>query len=458
MNVISFTPFDTSTDTGRSKERYRRMVVTSMVSALARGITILTALISVPLTIKYLGPERYGMWMTASSVIALLGFADLGMGNGLLNAISESDGKNDRKNAQMYVSSAFYMLLGIATLIVFIFAIIYPFISWSRVFNVVSDQAIHESGPSIAVFILSLAVNMPFGVAQRVHMGYQEGYKTHLWGVAGSLLGFGGVLLAIYFKAGLPWLVLAMSGGPCFAMLLNWLELFCRSRKWLFPRWALFNMTATRKIAGTGMFFLILQFMALIGYSSDNFVIAQIIGASSVSVYAVTQKLFTATMVAQYFIAPLWPAFGEALARKDYVWAKKTLSRALKTSFIMSTATALPLCFFAKPIISYWVGPNLIPSTSLVLGFAAFVLLSSYIGVMSTFLNNGELVRPQVIFYSVTSLSALLLKFILIYKIGISGAVWATVIGFTLFYVIPAWKLAYRHLDSQNEIRDLIIT
>ncbi len=430
------------------------MALTSLASALARGIAILTSLISVPLTVKYLGPERYGMWMTASSVIALLGFADLGMGNGLLNAISESDGKDDRKTAQKYVSSAFYMLLGIAALILFLFALIYPFIPWARVFNVVTDQAIRESGPSMAIFIVSLAINMPLGVAQRVQLGYQEGYKTHLWGVFGSLLGFAGVLLAIYLKVGLPWLVLAMSGGPCFAMLLNWVELFCRSRTWLFPRWSTFDRSSSRKIAGTGMFFLILQIMTLLVSSSDNLVIAQILGASAVSVYAITQKLFTATMFAQYFIAPLWPAFGEALARKDYEWAKRTLNRALKFTLIVGLATALPLLMFGKQIISYWVGPELIPSTFMLTGFAIYVLLSGYGGVMSTYLNSGYLVGRQAVFFTVASLSAIALKIFLAYQWQAAGIIWATNICFGLFYVIPAWKLVYGSLNDRPQCLD----
>ncbi|MEI8210442.1 MAG: hypothetical protein WCG16_14620, partial [Methylococcales bacterium] len=267
--------------------------------------------------------------------------------------------------------------------------------------------------------------------------------KSHLWGVAGSLLGFGGVLLVIYLKAGLPWLVLAMSGGPCFAMLLNWIELFYRSRKWLVPSWSSFDWTATRKVAGTGMFFLILQIMTLIGNASDNLVIAQALGASAVSVYAVTQKLFTTTMVAQYFIAPLWPAFGEALARKDYAWAKKTLNRALKLSFITSIATALPLLLFGKYIIYYWVGPDLVPSTFMLIGFTLFVFLASYGGVMSTFLSCGNLVGRQVIFISAAALTSLALKIILAFQWQADGVIWATLLGYGLFYVIPAARLAY---------------
>lgn len=64
--------------------------------------------ISVPLTLRYLGTERYGLWMTISSVIAVLGFSDLGLNNGLLNGISQANGTNDRELARRYVSSAFF--------------------------------------------------------------------------------------------------------------------------------------------------------------------------------------------------------------------------------------------------------------------------------------------------------------------------------------------------------------
>ncbi len=425
------------------------MALSSLTSVVARGIALLTSLISVPLTVNYLGPERYGMWMTASSVIVLLGFADLGMGNGLLNAVSEADGKDDREAAATYVSSAFFILSGIASIILALFGLAYSFVPWPRVFNVFSELAMRESGPAMAIFVVSLAINMPLGVAQRVQMGYQEGFKTHLWGVAGSLLGFGGILLAIFLKAGLPWLVLAMSGGPTLAMFFNWMDVFYRSRKELLPRWSAFDWSASRKIAGTGAFFLILQIMTLIGNASDNLVIAQVLGASAVSVYAVTQKLFTTTMIAQYFIAPLWPAFGEALARNDLTWAKKTLNRALRLSFIMSAATALPLLLFGKKIIFYWVGPGLVPSTFMLVGFALFVFLASFGGVMSTYLSCGALVGRQVGFISAAALTSLGLKIFLAFQWQAEGVIWATLFGYGLFYVIPAFRLAHQSFDNK---------
>src|ERR1043166_7111587 len=78
-SVIRFQPFDTSTTEGSSKERYRRIALTSATSILSKAVSLLTMLVSVPLTVNYLGPERFGLWMTISSVIAFLVFADFGI-------------------------------------------------------------------------------------------------------------------------------------------------------------------------------------------------------------------------------------------------------------------------------------------------------------------------------------------------------------------------------------------
>ena len=72
-------PVGASAEALRAHERHRRIVLSALASAGARAISIAAALISVPLTLHYLGAERYGMWMIMSSFVAILGFADLGI-------------------------------------------------------------------------------------------------------------------------------------------------------------------------------------------------------------------------------------------------------------------------------------------------------------------------------------------------------------------------------------------
>jgi O-antigen/teichoic acid export membrane protein len=110
------TRFDVRTMQGRSYERYRRALLTAASSGASRGVSLLTMLISVPRTVRYRGTERVALWATITSSLALLVFADFGIGNGLVNAISQSDGAEDREAAISYVSTSFFLLLGIAVI------------------------------------------------------------------------------------------------------------------------------------------------------------------------------------------------------------------------------------------------------------------------------------------------------------------------------------------------------
>jgi hypothetical protein len=73
LSILTLKEFDTGTPEGRSKERYRRVALTALSSGGAKAISVVTMLISVPRTLHYLRVERYGMWMTISSIITLMG-------------------------------------------------------------------------------------------------------------------------------------------------------------------------------------------------------------------------------------------------------------------------------------------------------------------------------------------------------------------------------------------------
>ena len=59
--ALTFILFDTSHPGGRSKERYRRLLLTAATGPIANGCGFLAFLITVPLTVRYLGPEQMGL-------------------------------------------------------------------------------------------------------------------------------------------------------------------------------------------------------------------------------------------------------------------------------------------------------------------------------------------------------------------------------------------------------------
>jgi O-antigen/teichoic acid export membrane protein len=414
------------------------VALTVLSGALARGAGVISTLISIPLTIRYLGLEEYGLWLTISSVIAFFGFADLGIGNGLLNAISEAHGRDDRDIARRYVSSGFFLLSGIALLILAVFWAAYPLIPWPAVFNVKSAAAAREAGPATAALVFCFAASIPLGIVQRVQSGYQEGFASNLWQSAGNIMGLGALLLAIYFHAGLVWLVLAVTGAPVLAAVTNAGVVFGWQRPWLRPRWSSVTGNAARRLFKLGFLFLVLQVAIALAYTSDNIVAAQVLGADVVPQYAVPFRLFAIPSTLLYLLlSPLWPAYGEAISRGDAAWVRRTLRRSMITALLFSAAAAIVLVSTGKLVIRLWAGPQIHPTWLLLVGLGIWTVMAAVGNALSMLLNAMNVVRLQAYCAMIMAVVNLGLSIVLARRIGVPGIIWGTVIAYTLFAVAP---------------------
>src|ERR1700684_1941493 len=189
-------------------------MVQGIFSGLAgRGVATIVSFISVPLTVRYLGPERYGAWVTISTLIAWMALADFGLSNSLTNVVSDGYAKSRQDLAQSYVSAAFWSLAGIAALLALIFFCIWPHVPWDRVFNVQSIQARKEVGPAVAIAFAIFVLNFPVSIVAKIYGAYQEVAKGNAWLAAGNLLGLAALILVTQLKGGLVSLVIAVSGA-----------------------------------------------------------------------------------------------------------------------------------------------------------------------------------------------------------------------------------------------------
>lgn len=422
----------------RSRDRYRRAGLTGGAGLVAKAIGVLASFILVPLTLGYLGNEQYGLWMTISSASLMLAFADLGIGNGVLNLISEAHGRDDRDMARRAVSSGAFLLSIIAVTIVAVFALCYPFIPWAQVFNVTGAKAMSEAGPATAVFIVVWAINIPLDIVQRVQIGYQKGFVNYMWQGLGSVFTLVTALIAIHLQAGLPWLVLALTGGPLLGVALNGVVEFGWTRPWLRPAWSCVRRSVARRVMRLGAMFFLLQLAMTVGYATDNIVIAQVLGSAQVTQFAVPARLFAfVLMLVSMLMAPLWPAYGEALARGDAAWAARTLWRSLILTGLLAGVPSVVLVVFGSSILHLWVGGTVNASTWLLLGLGLWTTLGSLGGTAAFFLNGSGRLRFQVVCALIMAPTALVLKIVFANWWGVAGVAWATVIPYALFVVIP---------------------
>jgi len=438
FHAIRLTSHDTSTPEGRAKERYRRALLSTIASVGSRSISLISMLLLAPLTIDYLGVERYGMWMIISSITAMLAFADLGIGNGLLNAISYSHGRNDDEAARQYVSNAYFMLSGVAVSLGILFSVIYYFVDWAHIFNVSSSVAVSEAGPSIAVFVACFLLSMPLGVVQRVQQGYQEGFIDSFWVAVGKILGLVGVILVIRLRLGIPWLVVAFSGAPVLALAMNSGNLFLLRKRWLRPRIHDVTWRLSKELFQIGSLFLVLQIAITIAFSSDSIVVAQVVGPEGVAEYSVVRQLFmVVSMGLGMLLGPLWPAYGEAFARNDIQWVRRTFIRSIFACIVIGGVPSLILVALGKKIIVQWIGIQISPSQSLLSAFGLWTVLLALNNANAMLLNSAQVIRFQAVIATLMALTNLGISIALCYQLGTSGVVWGSVVATTFWVLVP---------------------
>lgn len=441
-------------DYTRGAERNRRAIVTGSAATLARAVQIGTSLITVRLTLKYLGNERFGLWMTISSVLAMSAFADFGVGNGVLNTVAKAFGKDDMEGVRKAVSSGFAVLSSIAVLLLLSFFSIFRFVNWGDFFRVVSPQARLEAGPALAVFATCFALNISMDVVQRVQLGLQQGYRYGLWQLCGSLAGFIGVLSGIWLHVSLPMLVVAIAGAPIFATTLNTIHFFGFVRPDLRPSPALVSRDVIAQIARLGSLFFVLQIVAAVSYSADNFIIARTLGAMSVPEYSIPQRMFSLiSMMSGMLIAPLWPAYGEAISRGDMTWVRRMLGRSLLIILPAASVGASLLLLIGPQLIHWWVGSRIHPPFMLLLGLAVWSVIECCGNALAMFLNGATAMRLQICLSVTFGVVGLMMKVLFVRHFGLVGVPWSTITSYVLIEAIP-WMFfvprVLRNLEAKS--------
>ena len=106
-----------------------------ILSLLVKGLSVLISLVYVPLLLDIFDTERYGVWLTISSMVVWFNFLDLGLGSGFRNKFAEAIAVKNTTLAREYVSTIYLSLAGISIAIIVVASPVISFINWNKVLN-----------------------------------------------------------------------------------------------------------------------------------------------------------------------------------------------------------------------------------------------------------------------------------------------------------------------------------
>lgn len=388
---------------GRSKEVMRNI----LISFISKGIAGICSLLVVPLTINYVNPTQYGIWLTLSSIIGWVVFFDLGLGNGFRNKFAEAKTKGDIELARQYVSTTYVSLSIIVLFLLVIVGVSNLFLNWPSILNV-DDSYLLELRNVCAIVSFFFCINLVVSLFSTVLTADQKPGWADMLNAAGHVLS----LIVIYFltissEGSLLNLALYYSGVPTILIFVCSVYAFKFTHyKEVAPRMKSVRINLVSSITNLGFQFFFISVSLIFIFQIMNIVISRELGPDAVTEYNIAYKyLYNLTILVVIIITPFWSAFTDAYYKSDFQWMERSIKK-LETIWLLSVLGSIVMILLADFFYEIWIGKDVQVHLSTTISIAIYITIFN-IGHIYMYLINGiGTIRIQLIIYLVIALMA----------------------------------------------------
>lgn len=403
------------------------------------GATMLTNLVLVPVLYRHLGPEAFGVWALFASVLIMVGAVD--PGNALIHRLTAALTLHDRRRAAQLVSASLVATTGVALFLMGTFAAASVVVDWADLWNV-GDGLAADARAATTVLAVAVALGLPAALADKLNLARQLGGRNGALSATVAAATLVSAVMVVRLGGGLP-AVVAATTLPAVVVRTGWLLAILGRDERVRPVRRLEG--SLRLLLRASAAFAILQFCAVVSFNSDQLVVARILGPLAVAGYAVPAKAFAILLaVSAASTTALWPAFLEAVARHDTGWVRAQAGRIMALAGVGGVAFGLALLALGPWALSAWVGGGYKPDRSLLVAFACWGLVYAVSNVLGFILLSLGSLRPLVGLAVLNTIVNVGISVVLTRRVGVSGAVWGSVLSYLTVMAVPLWLLLRR--------------
>ncbi len=363
---------------------------------LLRGISMAINLLLVPLTLNYLNPTKYGIWLTLTSLIAWVNVLDFGLGNGLRNKFAEALARNDDDSAKMYVSTTYFFIGVIMLGAIIVFLAINPFLNWARILNTPAEMGSELS--SLAAFVATFfCMRLLFGLIGTVLLADQRPAMSN----AVEVVTNGVSLCVIYLltrvsNGSLFWLGFAVSFLTAAVPFIFNFWFFSRDYRRFLPSLKFVRIEHGRELVTLGIKFFILSITGIVTFATSNIIITQMFGPAEVTPFNIAFKYYgIGTTAFTIILTPLWSAYTEAFVRGDTEWILRTMKK-MRAYWLLLAGAIVVMTLFADLFYGLWVGKNVQVPILLSACMGAYVLITTWCNLYGYVTNAVGKVQLQI--------------------------------------------------------------
>jgi O-antigen/teichoic acid export membrane protein len=416
-------------------------------SFIIKGFSIAISLLIVPLSLNYVNPSQYGVWLTLSSMVAWISFFDIGFTQGFRNKFAEAKAKGDTLLARIYVSTTYYYM-SIIFLIVWLFLlIISQIIDWQALINITEDMET-EVSRLVIIIVTYFCFQFVFKIINTLLIADEKPAKASFIDLASQFVSLLVIFAFTRLTSGsLLNLGIAIGVAPTIVIMLATYILFRTQYRDYLPSIKFVKKEYAKDIMNLGLKFFVLQIAVIVQYGTTSFLIAHYFNTEQVTSYNIAYKyFFTLQMIFMILLTPLWSAATVAYNSGDTDWIKGVVRKYLifLVPFILFGVVML---VFAKPVYDLWLGKDTVEikfSISLLcyIFFATAMFASIFVNVI----NGIGALKIQFVTSIITSIGFLSISILLIqhFHFGVESILIAAIISNVYGFILA--PLQYYHI------------
>lgn len=438
MSLFNITSVDIQ-DSVKPTSRRRILLGGSTLALIQNGIRMLTGLASVPLTIGYLGKERYGLWMVTLTTLNFVNFFDAGLTPALKNRMAEAFGKQDLGHFRYYSSGSIFLglcILGLGLVL----SLFLPFLNWSQYLKITDPVCQREVLPLVLVVFGTTIAMLAFTQIEAIYAARMQVALTKFYDILCSVFGFLLLLTGILLKVGLPLLAFLVLIPRILAGIVLLGKLYFHDRSLVIPNPVAFPKLL-KEIFPLSTAFLGIRFCEVAIIALPNLFIVRLLGLQEVAIFSVAYRLATIPILVTTAILPVfWPVFTVAWSRGEKLWLRKRLALLCAATLLSIGFYACLMGIFGPWVVEIWTRGRISVAGSILLGLGVFSAIQACFYWVSTFLHSISDFRFEFFCHLVWVILLMIFAWFLMLRLNLIGLVIAMSASLTIACLIPMMK------------------
>ncbi|CAM4170053.1 oligosaccharide flippase family protein [Zobellia roscoffensis] len=422
----------------RGDSRSARAKKNILQTIIVKGLGVLIGFLYFPLSLDYLGAEKFGIYLTLLSIVDWFLNFDVGIGAGLRNKFGESVAEGDDIKAVRYVSTAYFVLgivISIVTVILLVLNFALPWTNWINIPPNLKEEVVSLSAVIIVAFgVRFVARNIYEIFFATQQMAYVE-FFTFVTKISFLIL-----ILILPYVVKDSLFFFGTAKASTFALVPLGVGLFYFNKKFqkYKPHLKEVRRDYFKDLFSLGSKFFLIKIAMLIIHQTNNMLIAGLVSLEGVPQYEAAYKYLSIFMLLFVIMNnQLWPSNIEAYAKGEFNWMKKSIRTVMKV-WLATVVLATVMVLVSPFVYGFWLQQGLEVPMEISIVVAVSICLTTWVNMFNIVLNGTGKIALQMyawLFAALINIPASVF-FVKVLDLGVVGIVLGTVASLVPLVII----------------------